>query len=220
MICQSIGETLETTSHGAHARSKKDDAAVTEAGDALRQAREFMSEANGPPESEEEQERLTRTMHALDHASRLAEVAGEKEEFGPAPGGSEDARAAELCAEALRNAALIAGKVGALRDDPDQVTRVNAPDGKNETAADGVLVEQALVQLEHCARTLRELQRDHRNVALSSIAAGVASADEAIARIDTVRRLETLARRAWRSAVYLTDSPVEPDAESPLSPVL
>jgi phosphate:Na+ symporter len=32
------------------------------------------------------------------------------------------------------------------------------------------------------------------------------SADEAIARVDTVRRLEALARHAWRSAAHLVDS--------------
>jgi phosphate:Na+ symporter len=47
----------------------------------LRQAQEFMSRMNGPPESEEEQERLTSTLHALDHASRLAETAREAREF-------------------------------------------------------------------------------------------------------------------------------------------
>jgi phosphate:Na+ symporter len=31
------------------------------------------------------------------------------------------------------------------------------------------------------------------------------SADEAIARVDTIRRLEALARHAWRSAAYLVD---------------
>jgi phosphate:Na+ symporter len=75
-----------------------------------------MSEASGPPESKDEQERLTSTLHALDHASRLAEVAGEKSEFGPVPTGSEGVHAAELCAEAMRNAVLIGGEVGAMPD--------------------------------------------------------------------------------------------------------
>jgi phosphate:Na+ symporter len=37
--------------------------------------------ASGPPESEQERERLTGTLHALDHASRIAEVALEKNEL-------------------------------------------------------------------------------------------------------------------------------------------
>ena len=201
-MCGSIGEVLTAAKHGTSVRA----VSVTEASDALRQAGEFMSEASGPPESEEEQERLTSTLHALDHASRLAEVAGEKGELGSVPGGFEDVRAAGLCAEAMRNAVLIAGEVGALPDARDQIAPVEAIDGDKEVAANGAPTEQAMVQLEHCAKTLRELQRAHREVTLSSVAGGAVSADEAIARVDTVRRLEALARHAWRSAAHLVGS--------------
>jgi phosphate:Na+ symporter len=205
-MCGSIGEALTATNHGTSVRAGKEAVSVTEASDALRQAREFMSEAGGPPESEEEQERLTSTLHALDHASRLAEVAGEKGQLRSVRSGSEDVRAAELCAEAMRNAVLIAGEVGALPDGPDQAPPVEALDGEKEDAANRAPTEQAMVQLEHCAKTLSELQRAHRKVTLSSVAGGVVSADEAIARVDTVRRLEALARHAWRSAAQLVGS--------------
>ncbi|HVH60131.1 MAG TPA: Na/Pi symporter [Candidatus Sulfotelmatobacter sp.] len=201
-MCGSIGEVLTAAEHGTSVRA----VSLTEASDALRQAGEFISEASGPPESEEEQERLTSTLHALDHASRLAEVAGEKGELGSVPGGSEDVRAAALCAEAMRNAVLIAGEVGALPDARDQAAPVEALDGQKEVAASGVPTEQAIIQLEHCAKTLRELQRAHREVTLSSVAGGAMSADEAIARVDAVRRLEALARHAWRSAAHLVGS--------------
>jgi phosphate:Na+ symporter len=205
-MCGSIGAALMATNHGTSVRVSKGAVSVTEASDALYQAQEFISEASGPPESEEEQERLTRTLHALDHASRFAEVAGEKGAFGSAPSGSEDVRVAELCAEAMRNAALIAGEVGALPDALDQAAPVAVPNGEKEVAANGAPTDQAMVQLEHCAKTLGELQRAHRKVTLRSVAVGAVSADEAIARVDTVRRLEALARHAWRSAAHLVDS--------------
>jgi phosphate:Na+ symporter len=88
---------------------------------------------------------------------------------------------------------LIPGEVGAL------------PDTLHEVAAHGAPTEQAMAQLEHCAKTLRELQGVYRKETLSSVARGVVSADEAIARVDSIRRLETMARRAWRSAAYLVD---------------
>ena len=201
-MCGSIGEALTATNHGTTSART---VSVTEASDALRRAGEFMSEASGPPESEEEQERLTSTLHALDHASRLAEVAGEKGELGSAPSGSEDVRAAGLCAEAMRKAVLIAGEVGALPDAGDHAVPVEAADGEKE-APNGAPAEQAIVELEHCAKTLCELQRAHREVTLSSVAGGAVSADEAIARVDTVRRLEALARHAWRSAAHLVGS--------------
>jgi phosphate:Na+ symporter len=175
-MCGPIGEAL-TAGKGA--------VSVWEAGDALRQARTFISEASGPPESEDEQNRLTSTLHALDHASRLAEVAGENGGLGSLPGGSDNVRAARLCAEAMRNAVAIADTVVAVSEAADQA---------------------ALAQLEHCASALRELKGAHRKVTLSSVAGGAVSADEAMARVDAVRRLDALTHYAWRSAAHLVGS--------------
>src|SRR5262245_20516517 len=91
-MCGSIGAALTATNQGTSVRAENDAISVPDASVALRQAREFMSEVSGPPDTEEEQERLTNTLHALDDASRLADVAGEKGELGSAPSGSEDAR--------------------------------------------------------------------------------------------------------------------------------
>ena len=181
-MCRSIGGAL----------TGKRTVSVTEASDALRQAQGFISDASGPPESEDEQERLTRTLHALDHASRLAEVAGDKGEFGSVPIGSEDARAADLCAESMRNATSIADEVGALPDALDQ-TATEAP------------TEQTIAQLKLCAETLGELLQTHRKATLRSAASGAVSVDAAIASVDTVRRLEAIAHHAWRCAAYLVD---------------
>jgi phosphate:Na+ symporter len=181
-----------TNHNETSARSKKEDASLTEANDALRQAQEFMSEASGPPESHEDQERLTSTLHALDHASRLAEVAGEKGELRSGVVAPEDIRAAELCAEAMRNGVLIANRVDVVPEAPDQ-------EGSGE---------QAVIQLEQCAKALSDLQQVHRKVTLGSVASGTVSAEEAIARVDAVRRLESLTRHTWRSAAHLV-SPSE-----------
>jgi phosphate:Na+ symporter len=202
-MCAAIGQALTAANPRTSVRARKDAVSVTEASDALRRAREFMSEASGPPESEAEQERLTSTLHALEHASRLAEVAGEKGEFGSLPSGSEDARAAGLCAEAMRNAVLIAGALGALPDAPDQAAPVAALDGEKDATVAATPTEEAMVRLEDCAKTLRELQPAHRKVTLSSVADGTVSAEEAIARVDAVRRLEAFARHAWRSTAHL-----------------
>jgi len=160
----------------------------------LRQAREFMSEASGPPESEAEERRLTNTLHALDNASRLAEVASEKDGFGQAAAGPQEARAVQLCVEAMGHAATIADELGAL------------PDGSAPAASDGAPIQQALVQLGNCATTLGELQSAHRRATLSSVAGGAVSADEAIARVDRVRRLDEIAHHAWRSAAHLLEA--------------
>jgi phosphate:Na+ symporter len=132
-MCGSIGEALTAARQGTSVGVTKHAGSTTEASDALRQAREFISEASGPPESEDEQVRLTRTLHALDHASRLAEVAGETGDFGSPPSGSKDESAAGLCAEAMRHAALIADKVGTLPGTLPRAALVEALDGERKS---------------------------------------------------------------------------------------
>ncbi|MBV9269631.1 MAG: Na/Pi cotransporter family protein, partial [Candidatus Eremiobacteraeota bacterium] len=183
-MCSSIRDAL-TAGNGA-----KRIVSVTDAGDALRRAQQFISEASGPPESHDEEDRLTCTLHALDHASRMAEIVGENTELAPVSSAVDDARAAELCAEAMQNTIVISDHVGALRDDADTV---------REVAQIGVSMEQ----LERCAKTLAELQAAQRKATLSSVAGGGVSAYDAIARVDAVRRLEAFARHAWRAAANL-----------------
>src|SRR5262245_19007375 len=67
-VCRSLDDTLQAASRSEAVRSGKDDVSVPEAADALRQAQVFMSDVSGPPESEDEQRRLTNTLHALEHA--------------------------------------------------------------------------------------------------------------------------------------------------------
>ncbi len=209
-MCESIGAALTVTKGGAPGRAARYAAkyavSVAEAEDALRQAQAFIAEASGPPESSDEQERLTRTLHALDHASRLADVAGEESELGSVIVGSEDMRAVELCAEAMRDAVVIAGVVGALPDEPHQTAPVKAFVEEKEVAASGPPADDAVNELERCANALGDLQQAYRRETLSSVAGGTLNADEAIARVDAFRWLEALARHAWRSAAYLVDS--------------
>jgi len=178
-MCGSLGEAVTATNHRR--------VSVGEASHALHLAQEFMAEASGPPESADEQERLTGTLHALDHASRLAEVVEDNGDFGVPTGGPDHVRAAAACADAMQHAAAIAAEVGVLPDEPPP-----AP-----------VDPQALVRLENCVNTLSDLQGAHRKVTLSSVAGGAMTAAEAMSRVENVRRLEALARHAWRSARYL-----------------
>jgi phosphate:Na+ symporter len=207
-MCELLARTAGNT--GASIRLNKDTVSVAEAADALRQAQEFMSETSGPPQSEDEQSRLTSTLHALDHATHLAETAGEEAKLGTPAGGPEDMRAAEICAEAMRAAASLAAEVVALPAPPDDALAIEKEGGpkgpfhsEKELPAAETSTEQTLTQLEQCAKALRELRKDHRSATLSSVASGGLSADEAITRVDAVRRLEALAYHAWRSAAHL-----------------
>ncbi|KWV48553.1 sodium:proton antiporter [Bradyrhizobium macuxiense] len=209
-MCASLAQVLAAGIAGATVRPGRNVASVAEAADALRQAQAFMSEVSGPPQSADEQVRLTSTLHALDHASRLAEAVGDGAEFGTPTHGPEDVRAAQMCAEAMRGAASLAAEAAPLPTSPRHAAPIE-PGGRSkgtfdaakELLATGEATGQALAQLEQCAKTLGELRKSHRSATLNSVASGELTADEAIARVDALRRLEALAHHAWRSAAHL-----------------
>ena len=204
-ICRSVDTALTAASNGGAVQIEKSAASVTEAAEALEKALKFLSDVSGPPEDEDEQRRVTSTLHALDHATRLAETASGKAVFTTAKGGPEDVRAAEFCAEAMQCAASVVAEVAAEPADIDRARPIKAR--RNATGspeADATLAAPAaLVRLEEAAKALGALRLAHRSATLGKVATGELTADEAIARVDAVTRLEALARHAWRSAAYL-----------------
>ena len=204
VVCRSVEATLAAASRGEPVHPGKDAMSVPEAANALRQAQVFLSDVTGPPDSDDEQRRLTSTLHALDHASRLAETACGANDFGTVRGGPDDMRAGQLCGDAMRSVALVAGEVGAPHDiiqSPRVTSASLSADAMSSAAV--VSTEEALVQVGRCATELQELQRSHRSATLGAVASGTLTADAAIVRVDMVRSLEALARHAWRSAAYL-----------------
>jgi len=206
-VCGSVDAALAAATDRT-ARTGKGLASVPEAGDALRQAQVFMSDVDGPPESEDEQQRLTRTLHALDHASRLAEAAGEDAGFATVTSGPDDLRAAQLCAEAMRSAAWVAGEVAtppAAHDGAAEFRGKTPPAPTADATFDAPVAstEDALVRLAQCAKTLNKLQGSHRIATLAAVATGTLTAGDAIVRVETVRRLDALAHHAWRAAEQL-----------------
>jgi len=201
-ICGSLATVFSAANSGASTHPGKNVVPVAEVADALRKAQQFLSEASGPPESEDEQRRLTSTLHALDHASRLTEIVNE--ESGLPPGGVDDVQAAGMCAEAMRSAALLAAEVAVLPAPPDlAVPILHQGASEKEGGASGDAIVQVLARLEQCTKELALLRSDHRSATLGSVASGALTADEAIARVDAVRRLELLVHHAWRSAAHL-----------------
>jgi phosphate:Na+ symporter len=203
-MCQSLGGFLAGTARDGPAAPT-----VEEAASALNRAQEFMSEVSRPPDSPEEQRRLTLTMHALDHASRLAEVAAEENGSWTAHNGEENIRAVQLCADAMKYASEIAGQVAAASGSS---VRSDAQRGSSVSQSfDAQIIEptstirEVLVGLEQCAKDLRSLQKDHRVASLGAIANGSMTAGEAMACVDTVRRLDAVAHHAWRSASQLVE---------------
>jgi hypothetical protein len=119
-----------------------------------------------------------------------------------------DARAMQLCAEAMQRATAIACEVATLPDGHTQSVRLTAkreapatPDAGPDGPA--MAAEQTLGQLQHCAKALEELRRAHRSETLGAVANGTLTAGEAVARVEAVRILEALAHHAWRSSAHL-----------------
>ncbi|MBR1174121.1 Na/Pi cotransporter family protein [Bradyrhizobium sp. KB893862 SZCCT0404] len=182
-------------------RLGRDAVSVQEAADAVRQAQIFLSDVAGPPETDDEQRRLTSTLHALDHATRLTDLANGGNISGAIAGGPEDIRAAELCAEVMLTAAAIARGVAA----PPRV------DGSTHAPHTGDMLagpradppDEAIAELERCTAQLRDMLRAHRSATLGAVANGTLTADAALLRVEAVRNLEALSQHAWRSAIHL-----------------
>jgi phosphate:Na+ symporter len=200
VVCQSLGGVLAKTLPPDKAAPSAQEAAA-----ALSQAQEFMSEVSGPPESPDEQRRLTATMHALDHAARLTEVVAENDNW-IVGGGAEAVRATQLCTDALTCAAGIAAEVAAVSD-----TRLKDDAQQNPSSLEPLInestnpIRESLLHLEQCAKDLNALQKDHRAATLGAVANGSMTASEAMTSVDTVRRMDAIAHHAWRAASQLME---------------
>ncbi|ADH90711.1 Na+/Picotransporter [Ancylobacter novellus DSM 506] len=159
----------------------------------IEEVRDFLSELKQPPETEPERLRLTSTLHALDHAGRLAEIVAGGVPAGP--GAAQDARAAGLCAQAMRAAQAVGGSITA----ETALSTQAAPIGWKVAPE----VAAALGEAGGAARALDALQRGHRAATLAAVAPGELTAADALARIDTVRQLDALAHHAWRASAHL-----------------
>ena len=128
--------------------------------------------------------------------SRLTEAASGGINFDAAGGGSEDIRARELCAEAMRNAAAIARGVA----EPPAPASLDADAVAGPRA---ISADDAIAELARCATELGETLRTHRSATLGAVANGTLAAEAALVRVETVRNLEAMSRHAWRSAAHL-----------------
>lgn len=166
---------------------------------ALAEVRDFLSELKEPPETEAERLRLTSTLHALDHASRLVDAVAGGALPGQPTGAPQDLRAVELCARAMRAAQTVGRPIAsesALSAQASPIDWKVSPE-----------VAAALAAAEGAVRDLDVLQRDHRAATLAAVAPGKLGAADAFARIETVRRLDRIAHHAWRSSAHLLGRP-------------
>lgn len=191
-----VADVLATTAASVSAALSEGGAAQAAASaGALDAARDFLSDLKEPPETEAERARMTSTLHALDHAARLVEVLAEGGLPEEAAGAVQDHRLRALCVQALRAAQAVGGSITS-----ESALSVQAgPIGWRVSPE----VAGALAEAQRAAGELDALQRDHRAATLAAVAPGELTAAGALARIETARRLDRIARHAWRSAAHL-----------------
>ncbi|HLY00744.1 MAG TPA: Na/Pi symporter [Roseiarcus sp.] len=195
VVAEALGTITATIAASLSGTAGKPGAGAAAPAAALAEAREFLSDLKVAPQTDAERHRMTGTVHALDHVSRMIEVLGEGGPPGPASGGEDDLRAAELCKQAMRWGGAVADSItaeSALSERSEPIGWTATPDAK-----------AALAEAESAARALRAMQRGHRMGVLASVGPGGVTAAEAFARVDAVRRLDALAHHAWRSAAHL-----------------
>ena len=193
VVAEALGTNTATIAASLSGTAGKPGAGA--AAPALAEAREFLSDLKVAPQTDAERHRMTGPLQALDHVSRMIEVLGEGGPPGPASGGEDDLRAAELCKQAMRWGGAVADSItaeSALSERSEPIGWTATPDAK-----------AALAEAESAARALRAMQRGHRMGVLASVGPGGVTAAEAFARVDAVRRLDALAHHAWRSAAHL-----------------
>jgi phosphate:Na+ symporter len=204
-LCLGTANGLEGAAEGKPALPALDEATLAQASDGVRQASAFLSKSDAPPSSEGHAW-FTSTVHALDHASRLAESVDAMAKTGVATDGPEELRAAALCAQSMRDAAGAAANLGiaagpghAADDELAQTiaSGTNSPEGRANGSND---VAQ---NLERAAKALADLRATHRAATLDMVASGKVTASQAIARVDAVALMSRLAHHAWRAVAHL-----------------
>jgi phosphate:Na+ symporter len=203
-VLEALCNSIEAALAGRADIRPEDAVSVQDGADALRQAQTFLSDVIGPPDTDDEQQRRTSTLHALDHTSRLADVARAGINCGSIGSTPEAIRAAELCMQTMRSAAAIAHEVAGLLPAPasPQVILVSpgAKPGSYMTPS-----SEAVAELQDCATQLPEMLRIQRRATLGEVANGTLTADAALARVEALRSIEAFSHHAWRSAAHLVD---------------
>jgi phosphate:Na+ symporter len=204
-LCVATASGLEGASAGETVRPALDEAALAQASDGVRQASDFLSKSGAPP-SDEGHAWFTSTVHALDHASRLAESVEAMAKTGVATDGPEELRAAALCAGSMRDAADAAANL-AVHAGPghaadDELAKTIAGAGKSVDTRP-LRSADAAQDLERAAKALADLRTAHRSATLDMVAAGKLTASQAIARVDAVALMSRLAHHAWRAVAHL-----------------
>jgi phosphate:Na+ symporter len=204
-LCVATATGLEGATAGAIVRPTIDAATLVQASDGVRAASDFLSKSDAPP-SDEGHAWFTSTVHALDHANRLAEAVDAMAKTGVATDGPDEISAAALCAQSMRDAAGAAANL-AVASGPghgthDELAQTIA--GANTSvAARPEAGKDAAQSLARATKALADIRAQHRSATLDMVASGKVTASQAMARVDAVALMSRLAHHAWRAIAHL-----------------
>ncbi len=204
-LCLATANGLDGAAGGKPALPALDEATLAQASDGVRQASAFLSKSDAPP-SDEGHAWFTSTVHALDHASRLADAVEAMAKTGVATDSPEELGAAALCAQSMRDAAGAAASL-AVAAGPGHGTRdelaTEIAGAKSSVGALAAPGKDVARNLERAAKALADLRASHRAATLDMVASGKVTASQAIARVDAVALMSRLAHHAWRAVAHL-----------------
>lgn len=154
-------------------------ARLAEAAAALGEIRRFLARVRTPPDAPREHGRHQSVLHAVDHLERLVEALAERD----APvAGDATIEATWVAAEPLLDRARTW-----LASDHDTFDAT---------------------PLGAFARSVTDRRRAHRRVVLADAARGLLNPDEALARVDAMRRADRLLHHTWRAVAHLAGTEI------------
>src|SRR5271168_1804141 len=163
-ICLATANGLDGAAAGGAVRPALDEATLAQASEGVRQASAFLSKSDPPP-SDEGHAWFTSTVHALDHAGRLADAVEAMAKTGVVTDGPEELSAAALCAQSMRDAAgaaanlAVASGPGHAADD-ELAQTIAGP--KNSVGAPVKPGDDGTQDLARAAKALANLRATHR----------------------------------------------------------
>lgn len=183
-LCRDVRNKLSASSSSDGVHLACDGGVTSGAREALDRVRVFMARLTEPPVSRDEQARLTNTLHALDHAVRLVETLEEANGNGGAfvPKREDEAEAVRLAVAAMEEAQRFGADIASE-------TRV-----EDAAAADRVA---------KVSESLAELRRRHRVAVLEEAGRLGVGPEQAMERVEFVRRLDRVVYHVARMAVHL-----------------
>lgn len=184
VLAETAGRAVEILASGRHAAGAE--AQLLSAERSIEEVQRFVHKLTGGEMSTAEVRRHEALMHAIDHISRLIDALHKPQLWSL----SKD--------HVIRNAA------GTLRD----ALAALAGCAESEDGSAGQVFTEAGERLGRVSRELATMRKTERRAALADVATGRLEPNAAVARVDALLWVDTVAYHAWRAVRHLDSQPL------------